>query len=78
VDPIARERVQQHMALHWQYLKQTNPTAAKQLAQKIQQIEKAPTRLPSRVPMFNGTAKVSKSNHMPNTQTVAMVWAENG
>ena len=40
VDPIARERVQQHMALHWQYLKQTNPTAGKQLAQKIDGIEK--------------------------------------
>jgi hypothetical protein len=39
VDPIARERVQQHMALHWQYLKQTNPTAAKELAQKIREME---------------------------------------
>ena len=35
VDPVARQRVQQHMAVHWQYLRQTNPTAAKMLAQKI-------------------------------------------
>jgi hypothetical protein len=40
VDAVARERVQQHMALHWQYLEQTNPTPAKQLAQKIQQMER--------------------------------------
>ncbi|HEX3625158.1 MAG TPA: hypothetical protein VH280_07020 [Verrucomicrobiae bacterium] len=35
VDPVAKQRVQEHMLLHWQYLKQTNPTAAKELAQKI-------------------------------------------
>ncbi len=35
VDPIARQRVQEHMAMHFQYLKQTDPAAAKQLAQKI-------------------------------------------
>ena len=37
VDPTARQRVQEHMALHWQYLQKTNPDAAKQLAIKIQQ-----------------------------------------
>lgn len=35
VNPVARQRVQEHMAVHWQYLRQTNPTAAKMLAQKI-------------------------------------------
>lgn len=35
VDPVARQRVQEHMAMHWQYLKQTDPQAAKQLAHKI-------------------------------------------
>jgi hypothetical protein len=35
VDPVARQRVQEHMMVHWQYLKQTNPTAAKELGQKI-------------------------------------------
>ena len=44
VDPIAKERVQQHMALHWQYLKQTDPTAAKQFAQKIAEMEPGATR----------------------------------
>ncbi|HEV2319932.1 MAG TPA: hypothetical protein VGV18_09290 [Verrucomicrobiae bacterium] len=39
---IARERVQQHMALHWQYLKQTNPTAAKLLARRIGEMERTP------------------------------------
>jgi hypothetical protein len=42
VDPVARQRVQEHMMVHWQYLKQTNPTAAKELAQKIAQMEAAP------------------------------------
>lgn len=37
VDPVARQRVQEHMALHWQYLRQTDPQAAKVLAQKIGQ-----------------------------------------
>jgi hypothetical protein len=32
------------MDLHWQYLKQTNPTAAKQLAQKIGEMEKGARR----------------------------------
>jgi len=46
VDPIARQRVQEHMMVHWQYLKQTDPAAAKELAQKIAQIEKAPMPQP--------------------------------
>ena len=36
IDPVARQRVQEHMAVHWQYLQKTNPQAAKQLAQQIQ------------------------------------------
>jgi hypothetical protein len=40
VDPIARQRVQEHMLVHWQYLKQTDPTAAKELAGKIGQMER--------------------------------------
>jgi hypothetical protein len=36
VNPVARQRVQEHMALHWQWLQKTNPDAAKMLAQKIQ------------------------------------------
>ncbi|HEV2331246.1 MAG TPA: hypothetical protein VGY56_20890 [Verrucomicrobiae bacterium] len=35
VDPVARQRVQEHMLVHWQFLKQTDPEAAKELAQKI-------------------------------------------
>jgi hypothetical protein len=35
LDPVARQRVQEHMLVHWQYLKQTDPEAAKELAQKI-------------------------------------------
>jgi hypothetical protein len=36
VDPVARQRVQEHMAMHWQYLQKTDPEAAKALMQKIQ------------------------------------------
>jgi len=42
VDPTARQRVQEHMAVHWQYLQKTDPQAAKQLAQKIQQSMQQP------------------------------------
>ncbi|MGH8022540.1 MAG: hypothetical protein ACRED1_03085 [Limisphaerales bacterium] len=47
VDPIARERVQQHMAQHWQYLKQADPAAAKALEAKIGKMETAPTTIQS-------------------------------
>ncbi|HEV2452818.1 MAG TPA: hypothetical protein VGY98_01060, partial [Verrucomicrobiae bacterium] len=40
VDPVARQRVQEHMQMHWQYLKQTDPKTAKELGQKIAQMEK--------------------------------------
>lgn len=39
VDPIARQRVMQHLAQHFEWLKKTQPEAAKQVAQQIQQIE---------------------------------------
>lgn len=35
VDPIAKQRVQEHLAIHFQYLQQTQPDAAKQFAQEI-------------------------------------------
>jgi len=47
VDPVARQRVQEHLAVHWQYLKATNPQAAKQLAQKIQQEMQQPQGQPA-------------------------------
>jgi hypothetical protein len=50
---IARERVQQHMALHWQYLRQTNPTAAKEVAAKIKQMEM------QTVPPANGATPIA-------------------
>jgi hypothetical protein len=39
VDPLAQQRVQQHLAAHWQYLQQAQPQAAKQVAAEIQQME---------------------------------------
>jgi hypothetical protein len=38
-DPVAILRVRQHMAQHFQILKQQNPAAAKQVAQMVKQIE---------------------------------------
>ncbi|HEX7652959.1 MAG TPA: hypothetical protein VF607_05600 [Verrucomicrobiae bacterium] len=35
VNPTARQRVQEHLAIHWQYLQQTDPEAAKKLGQRI-------------------------------------------
>lgn len=39
VDPMAQTRVQQHMAVHFDYLKQTQPEVADQLARKIAMME---------------------------------------
>ena len=39
VDPTAQQRIQQHLALHWQYLQKTQPQAAKALAQQIAMME---------------------------------------
>lgn len=41
VDPMAKMRVQQHMAQHFQYLQQQNPDAANQLRAMLQQMEQA-------------------------------------
>lgn len=37
VDPVAIQRIHQHLAVHFQWLQKTNPDAAKQLAAQIQQ-----------------------------------------
>jgi len=39
VDPIARQRVQEHLMVHWQYLRKINPDAARQVAQQLAQQE---------------------------------------
>jgi hypothetical protein len=39
VDPVAKERVFQHLAIHFQYLQQQQPQVAKQIAEKIRQAE---------------------------------------
>ncbi len=35
VDPVARQRIQEHLMVHWQYLKQTQPVVARQIAEQI-------------------------------------------
>ena len=46
VDPVAQQRVQQHLALHWQYLKKIQPEAARALLQQIQQGEQGQRQVP--------------------------------
>ncbi len=41
VNPLAKQRIQQHLAVHWQMLQQTQPEAAKALKQQILQQEQA-------------------------------------
>lgn len=41
VDPLAQQRIQQHLATHLQYLKQMNPDAARQVMAQIQAMEQA-------------------------------------
>ena len=42
VDPMAKERIHQHLGQHLQYLKQLQPQAFKQIMQQIQQLERQP------------------------------------
>lgn len=44
VDPLARQRIQQHLAQHMKLLQQINPTAFKQLMQQIKQQERQPMK----------------------------------
>jgi len=53
VDPVARQRVQEHLALHWQYLRKTDPEAAKDLGRKIA-MEISAAALPSPGPGGHG------------------------
>jgi hypothetical protein len=46
VDPVALQRIHQHLAVHFQWLKQTDPAAAKQLAAQMQQQEATPMAQP--------------------------------
>jgi hypothetical protein len=41
VNPVAQQRVQQHLAVHWQMLRKVQPAAARQLQAQIQQEEQA-------------------------------------
>ena len=47
VDPLAKTRIVQHMMLHYQYLKQTQPQAAKQIAARIVSTERGLAMLAS-------------------------------
>jgi hypothetical protein len=43
VDPIARQRVQEHLSIHFELLKQTQPEAARQVLQQISGAEQGPS-----------------------------------
>lgn len=45
-DPVAQQRVSEHMAAHFQMLQQINPQQARQVAQQIQQAEQQPAGPP--------------------------------
>ena len=42
VDPMAKQRIQEHLVVHMKYLKQLQPQAYKQMVQQIQQMERQP------------------------------------
>jgi hypothetical protein len=42
LDPVAVQRIHEHLALHWQFLKKMDPKAAHQLQQQIMQMEAQP------------------------------------
>jgi hypothetical protein len=47
VDPLAKQRLGQHLGAHLQYLKQLQPQAYKQVVQMMQQLERAPMPAPA-------------------------------
>jgi hypothetical protein len=49
-DPIAVQRIQQHLAQHFQILQQTQPQAARQIYQQIQGLEQASGQAPGALP----------------------------
>jgi hypothetical protein len=46
VDPMARQRIQEHFSVHMKYLQQLNPQAYKGLVQQIRQMERQPMQKP--------------------------------
>lgn len=46
VDPLAKQRIQEHFAAHMQYLQKLQPQAYKQLVQQIKQAEQQPMQRP--------------------------------
>jgi len=42
VDPIARQRIQEHLAVHWKFLKKINPDGARQVEMQIAQSAAGP------------------------------------
>lgn len=51
VDPIAKQRIHEHLAMHWQYLKQLQPEAAKQLVQQLSQQQQQAQAMPGQQQM---------------------------
>lgn len=51
MDQIAKQRILQHMAVHFQYLQQINPKAAQQLRQQIAMMEAQTSGAPPAAPM---------------------------
>lgn len=64
VDPQSANVIKQHMAMHLQYLKQTQPVAFKAVAQQLMQIENAPA--PGKVLPMQGQGQLVQ----PQTQGV--------
>jgi hypothetical protein len=54
LDPIARQRIQEHLAVHYQYLQKTNPAGARQLAQTVQQQEQPQPNNVAQMPAAGG------------------------
>lgn len=54
IDPIARQRIQEHLAVHYQYLQKTNPAGARQLAQTVQQQEQPQPNNVAQMPAAGG------------------------
>jgi len=59
VDPVALQRVQEHLAVHWQDLKAIDPQAAAQLRQELMAKERAPMGLPGQ---GNGAGVAGSAN----------------
>ena len=72
VDPLAKQRIQEHFAVHMKYLQKLQPQAYKQLVRQIQQAERTPMQRPGQRPQVSPPMPQRPQQPQPQSE-LAMV-----